>query len=296
MKNIAIFGTSWSDPFYDHDRMYTPDRNKTWTEFLCKYYDNFKLHTFARSGGSNDLSMTILTSLITEKNKNMKWDLIIYEISPLIRSFIPTDETFDWCKDTGFASYTLGDPREDRFMMMNRTNSLDNNHTVYNNTSIDAWHLAPTGVYHVSQEQDCRRCEENTILNDDRMGDILSNLSLASVDFNVNRTLCTLAAIPNISKTLGTKIVTITMDDPRWYEWGIYTKTVSGGQYPSNIGLFDILIEYSKTYPRTINENINEEWWIDWAHPTGKGWEWILDNIMMKNEKFKEALDSVLNV
>jgi hypothetical protein len=293
MKKIAIFGTSWSDPFYDGKTMDLPTRNKTWTEFLLKYRDDIEIWNFAMGGGSNDLMITMLSSLcLSRQTEYLDWDLIIYEIPPLSRSWYPIDmdDGVLWDMDTGFPNFTIGSNKERRFMIEKYHETMDKNHRCLSGFGIDDFHCAPVGIFSLENKE---RPIDNPWIDQEVIKDFLMDYGLYSLDFHINRNLSQLSSLENIRKMLNTKLVTMSWSEINWGERPDYTKMLSGGTYPSNIDLYDVLEKYAEIHPREIDGKLNEEWWVDMAHATGKGNQVICDEIIMKNPQFVKIFNSL---
>ena len=56
MKQVAIFGSSWSDAFYDNDWRQNPSicRSKIWSEFIPDYVGDVQIDNYAISGSALD--------------------------------------------------------------------------------------------------------------------------------------------------------------------------------------------------------------------------------------------------
>ena len=301
MKNIVIFGTSWSDACYSTN---TPIRHKTWSEYLKDYNDNICIYNYAVSGSSLEFQLFRLSSLFSNQNQFKKIDAVLFEIPPLTRHWEPA-EYLEWVPSGAFGDNTyfksgLGDEYADDKLQRYRESSQ---------TAIRSYFLSGHSGIKMQQEHIPEGLPDPIDgWEDDKIEKYFKDRAIHQNDWITYRNALLVASLKSIERILETKILTfsfplmspfkynnqILKGETHDWEWvknctetkTDFKKTITEGLYPSNIGLDSVLDIYIRQFP----DRYDREWWKDEAHPSGKGNEWICKNIFMKNKEIRKLI------
>lgn len=275
---VAIFGCSWSDAYYnDH----TDYRHKTWSEYFYDHNPNIKVYNFAISGTSLDFAIASMTQLLGTKNKIDNLDAILFEIPPIHRFWQPITDIV-WTDGWGLnESRDYEEQRKEPFHDPVPENYESK--SVYNKDS----YFVSIGSYlkywsKTSSEQPWRTYQKSEYIED-----WIDWQSKNTHQFNSFKNATMISSLQHMEKMLNVPIYTMSFvpldyDHLSWQAklTNFFQKDISGGYYPSNIGLDSVLNEYLIHFPNKRDK----EWWADDAHPSCKGNKWICDNILMKND------------
>lgn len=279
---IAIFGCSWSDAYYDDK---SDVRHKTWSEYFYDYNPNIEIHNFALSGSSSDFQMGRLISLVGTENRIEDLDAIIFEIPPIHR-YWATLSPVGWTSEfglngPGYFSEQIREPFHDPVPDNYFSSSVHNRSTYF----VSAGHFLRNNSI---MDRECPW----KVYSGRGVEDYFKFMGMEARHYDEFKNSTMLSSLSNIEILLDIPIYTISFspysDTARWentYNTD-FKKILSGGFFPSNIGLNSVLNMFLEKFP-DVHDG---DWWADQAHPSSKGNKWICDNILMKNDTIRNLV------
>jgi hypothetical protein len=272
MKTIAIFGTSWSDPRY-YEKSDEP-RHRTWNEYI-QDHTNASIDVYAASGSSLEYQMALLQSLIVQ---NKQYDLVIFEIAPLVRDWVLCDTNMTFSADFGFVHQMYYSNIESD-INRNTPPEYPPNYRHWGKYDTNEYHLSGGAMVISDRKNDSSVQGHNT----KEVNDFLNEKSIFSLDQTILKNLHLLNSLSLIFKQMSSNLITISFEKHGGLD---RFPEIVHDLLPSNIGLGNILNNFREVYPYSEDS----EWWVDQSHPSHKGNKWIFDNIFMNNQEFKNAI------